>query len=89
MELIFLPNKLGTCVLPYKLSLISKTTAVDYLKTIELVASGDVEGRGKWTFTEDEEIVTVQYNWDVKTTQKGMSFLAFVLKPLLACLESR
>ena len=64
--------------------MISKTTAVDNLKSIELVATGDVEGRGKWTFTEEEGIVTVQYNWDVKTTQKGMNFLAFILKPLLA-----
>ena len=71
-------------LLPYKLSLISKTTAVDHLKSIELVASGDVEGRGKWTFTEEAGIVTAQYNWDVQTTQKALNFLAFALKPLLA-----
>ncbi len=84
MELISSPNFPWKGVLPYQLSLISRTTAVDYLKSIEIVASGDVEGKGKWTFTSEEGIVTVQYNWDVKTTQKVISFLAFVLKPLLA-----
>ncbi|MDJ0743279.1 MAG: SRPBCC family protein [Xenococcaceae cyanobacterium MO_167.B27] len=71
-------------VLPYKLSMTSKITEVDNLKSIKLVATGDVEGRGKWTFTEEEGIVTVQYNWDAKTKQKGINFLAFFLKPLLA-----
>ena len=70
--------------LPYKLTLISKTTAVEYLKSIELVATGDVEGKGKWTFTEVDDIVTVQYNWDVITTQKILNLMAFALKPLLA-----
>jgi uncharacterized protein YndB with AHSA1/START domain len=80
----FLTEQTWKGILPYQLSMTSKTTTVDNLKSIELVASGDLEGRGKWTFTEEEGIVRVQYNWDVKTTQKGMKFLAFILKPLLA-----
>ena len=80
----FLTEQIWRGVLPYQLSMISKTTRVDTLKSIELVASGDLEGRGKWTFSEEDGIVTVQYNWDVKTTQKAMNFLAFALKPLLA-----
>jgi len=71
-------------VLPYRLSLLSKTTSVDYLKSIEIVASGDLDGFGKWTFTQEGEITIIQYNWDVKTTQKALSFLALVMKPLLA-----
>lgn len=70
--------------LPYKLSMISQIEVVDYLKSIEISAFGDLQGKGKWTFTENGEIVTVQYNWDVKTTQKYMRFLAVILKPLLA-----
>ena len=80
----FLTEQTWKGVLPYKLSFVSKTIAVDTLKSIELVASGDLEGRGKWTFTEDKGIVTVRYNWDVKTTSLGLSYLAFLLKPLLA-----
>ena len=80
----FLTEQTWKGVLPYKLSFISKTIAVDDFKSIELVASGDLDGRGKWTFNEEEGIVTVRYNWDVKTTQKGISYLAFLLKPLLA-----
>lgn len=80
----FLTEQNWKGVLPYHLFLVSRTTAVDYLKSIEIVACGDLQGMGKWTFSEAEGIVTVQYNWDVKTTQKVISFLAFVLKPLLA-----
>ena len=79
----FLAEQTWKGVLPYQLSFLSKTTAVDYLKSIEIVASGGLEGKGKWTFTENKGIVTVQYNWDVRTKQKAMSFLALVLKPLL------
>lgn len=80
----FLVEQTWKGVLPYRLSLRAKTIAVDYLKSIEIVATGDVEGFGKWTFTEEGEITIVQYNWDVKTTQKSLSFLALVIKPLLA-----
>jgi uncharacterized membrane protein len=80
----FLVEQTWKGILPYQLSLLSRTTAVDYLKSIEIVASGDLEGKGKWTFSENEGIVTVQYNWDVQTTQKAMSFLALIVKPLLA-----
>lgn len=80
----FIAEQTWKGVLPYQLSMLSKTTAVDYLKSIEIVASGDLEGRGKWTFIEEEGIVTVQYNWDVRTTQKAMKFLALIIKPLLA-----
>jgi uncharacterized protein YndB with AHSA1/START domain len=80
----FLVEQTWKGVLPYRLFLLSKTTAVDYLKSIEIVASGDLDGFGKWTFTEKGEITTVQYNWEVKTTQKALNFLALVIKPLLA-----
>ena len=70
--------------LPYQLSFDSKTTKIDYLKTIEIVAAGDLNGRGKWTFSEDMGITTVQYNWDVQTKHKVLSLLAFVIKPILA-----
>ena len=80
----FLTEETWKGVLPYQLSMTSKTTTVDNLKSIELVATGDLNGKGKWIFTESEGIVRVQYNWDVKTTQKAMKWLAFAFKPLLA-----
>ena len=70
-------------VLPYQISLVLRTTAVDYLKSIKIEASGELEGTGKWTFTSEEGIVTVQYNWDVRTTKKVINVLALFLKPLL------
>jgi ribosome-associated toxin RatA of RatAB toxin-antitoxin module len=80
----FLADQTWKGVLPYRLSFRSRTTAVDYLKSIELEASGDLVGKGKWTFTSAEEIVTVQYNWDVATSQAVLNRLAFALKPILA-----
>lgn len=80
----FLARQTWRGVLPYKLSFLAKTIAVDYLKSIEIEASGDLEGKGKWTFSSEGDIATVQYNWDVITTQKALSLFAFALKPLLA-----
>jgi uncharacterized protein YndB with AHSA1/START domain len=71
-------------VLPYQLTFLIKITAVDYLKSIEFTASGDLEGYGKWSFKPEEHGVTLQHTWEVKTTEKWLSILAPVAKPLLA-----
>ncbi|HBY75920.1 MAG TPA: polyketide cyclase, partial [Cyanobacteria bacterium UBA11148] len=57
---------------------------VDYLKSIEFAASGDLEGIGKWTFIDEGNWVTLQHDWQVKTTQQWLNVLTPVLKPLLA-----
>ena len=57
---------------------------MDYLKSIEFNASGDLEGYGKWSFTSEENWVILQHDWDVKTTKKWLNLLAPVAKPLLA-----
>jgi hypothetical protein len=71
-------------VLPYRLSFVSKTTEINYLQSIVVVASGDLEGSGRWTFSQEDKIAIVRYDWNVKTTGLAMSLLASVLKPLLA-----
>lgn len=71
-------------VLPYRLSFVSKTTEINYLQSIVVVASGDLEGTGRWTFSQEDKIAIIRYDWNVKTTGLMMSLLASVLKPLLA-----
>lgn len=71
-------------LLPYQLTFLIKITAIDYLKSIEFTASGNLEGYGKWSFNTEEYGVTLQHTWDVKTTEKWLNILAPVAKPLLA-----
>ncbi len=71
-------------ILPYQLFFLIKITSVDYLKSIEFTASGDLEGIGKWTFIDEGNWVTLQHDWQVKTTQQWLNVLTPVLKPLLA-----
>jgi hypothetical protein len=69
-------------LLPYTLSftmeLIDKKD-FDFLKGI---AFGELEGNGTWYFKEENNMVTVQYNWDVKTNKSWMNYFAFILKPM-------
>jgi hypothetical protein len=71
-------------VLPYRLSFVSKTTEINYLQSIVLVASGDLEGKGCWTFSQEAKIAIVRYDWQVKTTGLALGLLASIFKRLLA-----
>jgi hypothetical protein len=71
-------------VLPYRLSFVAQTTEINYLESMFLVASGDLQGSGQWRFSQEDQISIVRYDWNVKTTGIAMSLLASLLKPLLA-----
>jgi hypothetical protein len=49
---------------------------------LEGVASGDVEGIGRWTFSPSDEITAVRYDWRVRTGRGWMNLLAPVARPL-------
>ncbi|MBP6430264.1 MAG: SRPBCC family protein [Ferruginibacter sp.] len=68
-------------ILPYTLCFDIKSTFVDEYFIMEGVATGELEGRGVWRFTQVNNITTVKYNWDVCTTKKWMNFLSPILKP--------
>lgn len=67
--------------LPYELSFAMRLTACEPMKRIRGIASGELEGVGEWTFTEDNEKVTIYYRWNVATTKKWMNTFGFLLKP--------
>lgn len=71
-------------ILPYKLTFVIKILAKEPLKSIEFTASGDLEGTGKWSFKDEGNWVTIQHDWQVKTTKPWLNFLTPVLKPILA-----
>ena len=68
--------------LPYTLQFDSEITRVEPMKLIESRAFGELEGTGLWTFfVNRENLVRVQYDWQVKTTKSWMIYLAPVARP--------
>jgi Polyketide cyclase / dehydrase and lipid transport len=68
--------------LPYRVSFDMRTTVIDTFRRIEGEATGDVQGRGIWTFGDDDGAVRVRYDWIVDTTKRWMVTLAPVAAPL-------
>jgi hypothetical protein len=46
-----------------------------------LMASGDLEGRGRWTFVPDGPDVIITYDWRVHATKPLLRRLGWLLKP--------
>src|SRR5262245_33854795 len=49
-----------------------------------IVANGDLDGRGVWTFTQDGPVVDITYDWRISAEKPILRNLSFVLKPLFA-----
>ncbi|HEX8161698.1 MAG TPA: SRPBCC family protein [Pyrinomonadaceae bacterium] len=70
--------------LPYTLRWEFRTVAADYPRGYEVEAVGDLEGRGRWTFTQDGEFVNATYDWRVRARKPLLRALSFLLKPAFA-----
>lgn len=70
--------------LPYRLTFVMETTAVEPLRRIEGRAAGELQGFGCWTFAEADGMTTVRYDWNVATTKAWMNLLAPLARPLFA-----
>nr|WP_284506678.1 SRPBCC family protein [Caballeronia sp. GAWG1-5s-s] len=68
--------------LPYRVRFDMRVTQVKPLVLLEGVASGDVEGIGRWTFSSSDELTAVRYEWRVRTGRGWMNLLAPVARPL-------
>jgi uncharacterized protein YndB with AHSA1/START domain len=66
--------------LPYRLRFNARATRIEPMQILEANVSGDLEGRGRWTFSHDSGITTVQYEWDVHTTRRWMNLAAPVAR---------
>lgn len=67
--------------LPYTLSFNMISTTIITHRFMEGKAFGELEGIGRWYFTEENGTTIIRYTWDVNTTKKWMNTLAPLLKP--------
>lgn len=68
--------------LPYTLRINFRTVAANYPHGFTMDATGDLEGRGIWTFAQDGRFVNVTYDWTIKANKPIIEKLSFLLKPI-------
>src|SRR5579859_5759675 len=49
-----------------------------------LVAWGDFDGRGIWTFEQDGSYVNVTYDWKIKAEKPLLRYFSFIMKPIFS-----
>lgn len=68
--------------LPYRLTFDLRVTRVVPLTILEGYASGEVEGVGRWCFSNDGVVTVVRYEWHVCLKRRWMTLVAPVARPL-------
>lgn len=69
--------------LPYRVTFDICVIDVEPLTTVAGVASGDVEGQGRWSFTTDGCVTTARFEWQIRPIPVWMKLLAQVASPLV------
>jgi hypothetical protein len=70
-----------TTRLPYRLGFDIQVRHLQPPTTLEAVATGELDGVGRWTLTPDDGGTLVRYNWDVRTTRWWMNLAAPLARP--------
>ena len=68
--------------LPYTLRIDFRTIASRYPNGFTMDATGDLEGRGIWSFEQDGPLVNVTYDWTIRANKPIIEKLSFLLKPI-------
>jgi len=68
--------------LPYTLQWEFEVVDSRYPYGFTILASGDFDGRGEWTFVQDGPVVDVTYDWRLRAEKPLLRNLSFLLKPL-------
>jgi len=68
--------------LPYTLSINFRTIESRYPQGFSMDATGDLEGRGVWTFEQDGPFVKVTYDWTIRANKPIIQRFSFLLKPI-------
>ena len=68
--------------LPYTLRIDFRTIESRYPYGFSMDATGDLEGRGIWTFAADGRFVDVTYDWTIRANKPIIEKLSFLLKPI-------
>jgi len=69
--------------LPYRLRFDICVVDAEPLAAVAGVASGDVEGRGRWSFSSEGGVTRVRFDWQIRTTPAWMNLLALFARPLI------
>jgi hypothetical protein len=69
--------------LPYRLRFDICVVDAEPLAAVAGIASGDVEGRGRWSFSSEGGVTRVRFDWQIRTTPIWMNFLALFARPLI------
>ena len=69
--------------LPYTLRWQCEVSAI-YDNGFSLVASGDFEGRGIWTFKQNGPWVDVTYDWKISAEKPLLRYFSFLMKPIFS-----
>ena len=70
--------------LPYTLRWQLLVNETDRPHGSTIAASGDLTGRGTWSFQQDGPMVKVTYRWQVAADKPLLRYLSFMFKPLFA-----
>ena len=68
--------------LPYTLAVEMRLTKSERPRMLESEASGELEGLGRWTLSEEDSGTAARYDWQVRTTKPWMNRLAPVARAL-------
>jgi hypothetical protein len=68
--------------LPYTLTWESEVVETRYPHGFTIVATGDFDGRGVWTITQDGNFVEAVYDWRVTAEKPLLQQLSWLAKPL-------
>ena len=71
-------------LLPYRLTFDIRVSRAEPRIMVEGIASGEVEGIGRWRFSEQGATTLVRHEWHIRTTKPWMNLLAPVARPLFA-----
>ena len=59
-------------------------TRIEKPRLLEGTAAGELDGTGTWHLSESGGVVTVRYDWRVRTTKPWMRFVAPLARPVFA-----
>src|SRR5215471_10984784 len=68
--------------LPYTLRINFRTTESRYPHGFAMDATGDLEGRGIWTFEQSGAFVNVTYDWTIRANKSIIERFSLLLKPI-------
>ncbi|HZR25513.1 MAG TPA: hypothetical protein VFA59_18095 [Vicinamibacterales bacterium] len=68
--------------LPYTIRWEFEVTESRYPNGFTIVANGDFDGRGVWTFAQDGDVVDILYDWRIRAEKPLLKNLSFLLRPI-------